>query len=212
MSKYQSFAITFRPRNGVTDKHITKFMKYVRRTCTYYHVVTEKSNEERHLHAGLFLTAAKLKANVITDLKRLDPTLDDEEKRNINRGVRIQYNLDFIQNYLDKDDDTVVIGSNLPEKGRLESYWPPMEEQRLAMAQKATDKYYANLEALWYQHTPPNQPVTKENCVMFLGDMMFNERKIRVMRDDKHIKNVAVMLTRYLTKETRLTVEWAPWE
>lgn len=212
MSKYTSYAITFRPRNGVTDAHITKFMKYVRRTCQYYYVVTEKCDDARHLHAGIFLSIPKSKSNIATDLKRIDPTLDDDEKRNIGRGIRIQYNFDFIQNYLDKDDDTVLVAKNLPEVARLDTFWPPPEEQRLAQSKKAVDKYYANLEALWYIHTPVALEVNKDNCCDFLFNLMYNLRLIRVIKDDKTIKQTAINLMRYLQKTTRHTLEWAPWE
>lgn len=212
MSRYSSFAITFRPRDGVTEEHITKFMKYVRRTCKYYYVVTEKVEEARHIHAGLFLNSPKTKGAVVIDMKRIDPTLDDDEKRNINRGVRIQYNFDFIQNYLDKDDDTVLVSKNLPEVQRLDAYWPPREEQRLAQAKKAVDSYYANLEALWHIHAPVATDITKDSVADFLFNMMYSARKIRVMRDDRTIKSTVINLKRYLERATRNTLEWAPWE
>lgn len=211
MSKYSSFAITFRPRDGVTDAHITKFMKYVRRTCQYYYVVTEKVEDARHIHAGIFLSSPKTKNNICIDLKRIDPTLDDDEKRNINRGVRIQYNFDFIQNYLDKDDDTVLVSKNLPEVQRLDAYWPPDEEQRLAQSKKAIDKYYANLEALWHIHAPVATDTSRDAVADFLFDMMYNRRLIRVLKDDRTVKNTVFNLKRYLSKATRHDLEWEPW-
>lgn len=209
---YQSFSVTFRPRSGVTDLQISKFMKYVRRRCEYYHVVTEKTGMDRHIHAALFMKKACTKGNVAIDMCRLDPDLDSDEKAVARRGVKIQYNRDWVQVYLDKDDETEVVSSNMPEWSFLESYWPPALDQKKAMAEKAVDKYYAKLEVLWLEHRGPGIEICKESVRDFLTDMMYSARKIRVMDRKKHL-SVALCLTDYLNKATSSPeLSFAPWE
>lgn len=210
--KYKSFALTVRPRDGATSAHDDLLCKFVRKQCDYYYIISEKLDDERHLHCGIFLKKAVKRADFTTVIKRVFKAFDDEEKRVLNQGVKIMYNYDFIQNYLDKDDDTEVILKNLPEESHLESYWPPSKEQEKAKAKAAVDKYYANLEYLWFQHQPVAHEVNYHECAKFLSDLMYNKRLIRVMRDDKAIAQCAKHLSRYIRKDSTYVPELAPWE
>lgn len=212
-STYRSYAFTFRPRDGVKGEHDDVLVKWIRKNCEYYYLVSEKLDAERHLHCGVFLKRAKTRSNFSQDMARLFAKyIDDDERRVLKRGVRIMYNYDFIQNYLDKDDDTDVLLSNLPERQRLDAYWPPSAEQEKAQAMAATDKYYAKLELLWNTHISPGVECTRETCRDFLFDMMYAKRLIRVLRDDKAIVSVAKNLHRYVTKMSRSDVDVAPWD
>ena len=122
--KYQSYAFTVRPRDGATEAHDQIAIQFVQKHCSYYYIVSEKTGSDRHLHAGVFFKKAMPRSNVTTILSRVYRELADDEKRVLCRGVRIMYNMDFIQNYLDKDDDTETVISNLPEEKFLEGYWP----------------------------------------------------------------------------------------
>lgn len=209
---YQSFAITFRPRDGVTDKQIKKMEEYCRKKCDYYYLITEKEGTDRHIHVGMFLKKKMLKGSVAIELLRMYPELDSDERRVARKGIKIQYNLDWIEKYLDKDDATTVISDNLPERAHLDAYWPPDEDQRKAQAAKSVDSFYAKLEMLWYEHRSPGVEKSRENVRDFLADMMYCSRKIRVMDRKKHL-SVALCLTDYLNKCTALpNVQWAPFE
>lgn len=210
---YKTFAITIRPRDGATEDHDSIITTWLRKKCEYYYLVSEKLDADRHLHCGVFLKSPMTRSNFSNTVSRLFSSyLDTDEMRVFKRGVRIMYNFDFIQNYLDKDDDTEVILANLPEQGRLESFWPPSEEQAKARASAATDKHYAKLELLWNTHVPPGVECTPANCRNFLFDMMYSKRLIKVVRDDKTIIQTAKHLHRYVTKMSVSNVEIAPWE
>lgn len=211
-SKYQSYALTIRPLDGATDIHDDILCRFVRKYCEYYYIVSEKTDYERHLHAGIFMKKMTSRSDLSIMLKRIFKDFSPEEKRVLNQGIRIMYNIDFVENYLDKDDDTELILQNLPEAAHLEAYWPPSKEQEKAKARAAVDKYYANLEYLWYQHQNPSVEVTYETCCRFLSRMMYSDRLIRVLRDDRAISQTARHLSRYIRKDDRYIPSLAAWE
>lgn len=211
-SEYKSYAFTVRPRDGATVTHDGLLVSFLRKYCQYWYVVSEKTEEERHLHAGAFFKKAHTRCNMTIMLKRVFKDMEDDEKRVLAKGVRIMYNMDFIEEYLNKDDDTVVISDNMAEASYLEGYWPPTQEQDRAKAQMAVDKYYAKLECLWYEHQSPGVEVRYETVCAFLSRMMNKERLIRVIADDRKLKQTAMALSRYIRKDDRYVVELAPWE
>lgn len=204
--KFKSYAITIRPRDGIEDKHINKFMKWVRKACVYYHVVTEKTMADRHVHAGLFLETESTRSNVVTQVMRMFTDLSTEEKRVLRNGIKIMYNADFIGKYLDKDDDTEVIASCLPEQGHMESFFPPKPEPKVSGAKKCS-LYYHELESLWYKYNTPDTEVNTVTARDFLFKVMYAERVLAVIRDDKQIIQVARHLVRWLNKADSSTIE-----
>lgn len=209
---YKSYAVTVRPRDGVTPEQITKFMKWVRKMCVYYYVVTEGEGATRHIHAGLFMYKAQKRSNLCTALVRQFPELDNEESRILKAGVRVQYDINFIESYLTKDEEVIEIASTLPEVGKLEGFWPPAAEQAKAKAAKAVDKYFAKLEMLWNEHRGPSVEVTQKNVGDFLFDMMYDTRAIRCIVDPKRGKQTVTVLLNYLSRKTVCDYDWAPWE
>lgn len=212
VDKYKSFALTIRPKDGAGPVHDDLLCKFVQKYCEYYYVVSEKLGMDRHLHAGIFLKKPLSRGEVCTMLVRVYRELEDDEKRVLRQGVRIMYNFDFISSYLDKDDDTEVVLNCLPEEAHLESYWPPSKAQAKAKAAAAVDKYYANLERLWYEHVSPGVEVRRETVRNFLFDMMYSKRLIRVIRDDKSILQTAKHLERYISRTLVCDIVPPPWE
>lgn len=208
---YKSYAVTVRPRDGATLLHDNLLTEFARKYCDYYHIVSEKLETDRHLHAALFLKRGVSRSNFLLMVKRVFKMLDDDEKRVLNQGVRIMYNADFMDEYLDKDDDTEVIASNRPETHSLDAYWPPSAEQEKAKASQAVDKYYAKLEMYWNQHRGPGVEQTYENVCAFVSDMMNDKRVIRVISDDRKLKATARALQRYMTR-AHYVVSLDPWE
>lgn len=208
--KYKTYALTLRPKDGVTDPQLEKLEEWIRKRSLYYHVITEKQGSERHAHAGMVLKVPVTRGNFGTLVKRLFSELDQAEQRVLLNGVKIMYNEDFIRNYLDKDDDTVVVCSCLPEAGHMESYFPPkpavLEKKRKCSA------YYHELEQLWKKHSRPDVQVGTENVRNFLFKMMYSERCIPIIRDDRAIVQTARHLTRWISKSEESTIVLAPFE
>ena len=199
MDKIKSYAVTFRPLGGVTDSQLEKFSKWVRKQCVYYHVVTEMTMASRHVHAGLILKTTKSRSNLCTDLIRLYPDLTSTEKSVFRTGIKIMYNEDWIRKYLAKDVDgeTVELMSNVPEVGHMESYFPPKPPPK---GVRRCSIYYHELEAFWYQYEVPEREINTRNARSFLARMMYKERCIPVMRDDKTIIQTAKHLCRWLVQ------------
>lgn len=206
MEKVKTYALTIRPLDGITDDQIKKISKYVKKKCVYYHVVTEKTMAERHIHAGLFLESPTSRSNFVTDIMRLFKELTPREKSVLRGGIKIMYNYDFINSYLDKDDDTVVIESCLPESGHIESFFPPKPVVSENKAKKCS-LYYHELESLWMQHQNPSIEINTINARDFLFKMMYSLRCLPVIRDDKQIIQVARHLVRWLNKQEESTIE-----
>lgn len=213
MSKFSTYALTIRPKDGIDDDHIKLTMGFIRRTAEYYHVVTEKTGSSRHIHAGVVLKNPVTKGHVTTQVLRLFPLMSPEEKSVLRKGVKIMYNMDFISKYLDKDDDTVVVASSLPEAGCMESYFPPkLVPKDDTITVRKCSAYYHELEALWYKYQEPHHEVNTVTVRDFLFKMMYSERCLAVIRDDKSIIQVSRHLTRWLNKVTTSTIELAPFE
>ena len=204
MSKYQAYAITLRPSGGVNDEQLTTFVKWVTKYSTYSLVVTEKEGSDRHIHAGVFLKAPTLKGNVWKLLVRLPLSLSDTEKRVFQQGLKPMFNHDWID-YCRKGDSTQILHSNLPESECLESYFPTKTAERSYV--KKSSPYYLKLEGLWYEHVSPGVEVNPRNIRNFLFKMMYSERLIDVIKDDKQIIQVSRHLSRFISKADESTIE-----
>lgn len=207
LQSFKTFAFTIRPKDGVSDEHVDKTVKWCRKHALYYHVVTEKTGCERHVHGGVILNKEKTKGDVCIMLCGLLKGLSAEEKTVLRRGVKIMYNWDFIDKYCDKDDDTVVIGSHLPEERHIEGYFPPKPLGVSEERQKKCSAYYWDLETLWFKHQPPGVEVNTIVARDFLFKMMYSLRVIPVIRDDKAIVQTARHLVRWLNRAEHNTIE-----
>jgi len=206
---HRSYCITFRPHGGVTDKQISTLSRWIKKSSEYYFVITEKEDEARHIHASIFLNKKTTRSNLTITLSRLFKELTHEEKAVFNRGIKAQYNSDFITEYMNKGDDTVVIERNLPEIATLDKYFAEVPDKR-KKGPKTTDPFYANLEKLWFEHKRPIEECNPSNLRNFLMDMMNNKRLIRVIADNRKIFSISCALSRYINRETSFHVEPEP--
>lgn len=209
---YRSYSVTLRPLDGVTDAQVTSITKWIRKVSVYYHVITEKTGSERHVHAGFILKEARPRSNVLQRLMQLFKDLSASEKSVFRSGLRIMYNWDFIDSYLSKDDDTVVIASCLPEERHIEGYFPPKADVSSASKKRKCSLYYHELEELWFQYNTPGCSVDTPSCRDFLFRMMYAERCLPVIRDDRQIIQVARHLCRWLNHSTHSTIVIPPFE
>lgn len=212
MSKFSTFALTIRPKEGIVDDDIDKTMGFIRRVAEYYHVVTEKTGSERHIHAAVVLKTACSKGEMCTRVLRLFKLLSPEEKNVLRHGVKIMYNMDFITKYLDKDDDTVVVASCLPESGTVESYFPPKPVELTEGKLRKCSVYYHELERMWYENRQPHHETSTRCTRDFLFEMMYSKRCLPVIRDDKQIIQTSRHLTRWLNKTSSSTIDLPPFE
>lgn len=221
MEKVKSYAITIRPRDGISEQQITKFCNYVTRKSIYYHVVTEGTMADRHIHAGVVFHKAAERRNVINEILRLYPELDAKERTVLRAGIKIMYNNDWINKYTEKNGADVEgsdgtreeIISCLPESRHLDAYFPPKPEAKSSEAKrKEHNKRYQQLEKLWFQYQTPGTEVNTPNCRAFLARMMYKENEINIPSQDKEIIQMARHLTRWLCNVQHDVWELAPFE
>lgn len=196
IDKFKTYAITIRPRSGVTDSDINKFTKWVKRQCEYYYVITEKTDDERHVHSALYLKSPKTRSNVSQCILQLFKHFEKDEKSVLQKGVKILYSNSFLTQYMNKGDNTVVIERNLPEVDVLDSYYPPKPQsisttRRLNM--HATMEQYENL---WRTHMSSLTEVNTKTVRDFLFRLQFKERVIGLM-DDKKVMQHSRWFTRW---------------
>lgn len=201
---YKSFSLTLRPLGGVTDAIVKDFSDFVlghKRTDGYI-IITEKLDDERHIHAAWFVFPA-----MTLDLCRQMFARRYKTKLEADGSVwRVAFNMsniyngDFVTKYLAKDDNTVVVANMLPSN-HLEYYQDRAPPEKFT---QASDAYYAKLEKLWYEHRSSGLEITKYNVSNFMADMMYKTRTIRVLSDCRKIIQVVRALTQYLLKETTI--------
>lgn len=196
----KTYGLTLRPLDGVTDDQIKLLVNWIKKHCEYYLVVTHKLNESRHIHAGVVLKKPVTSCALRTTLIRLFKSLSQQEQRVFRSGIKVMYNEDFINNYLSKEDDTVVIERCLPEAGHLESYFPP-PLVAAGRPRNSMNPYYQHLRTLWYEHMRPEDEINTMNARNFLFKMMYSLDLIKILRDDKTIIMTARHLVRYLKKQ-----------
>lgn len=209
--KFKTFAITLRPRSGVSDDDILKFTQYWKKKSEFYHIVTEKLGSAKHIHAALFLKKESSRSNVCQLMKQTFDHLDESEKSVMLKGIKVLYSNSFIDTYMDKDDDTVVVESNLPESGTLES-WYPRKEEIPVKGSKNKSAYLHELESLWYKYQPTTQEINTMEARNFLYNMMYNKREINYIKNDRDIFQMARHLVRFLRKESYCDLELPPFE
>lgn len=210
MTSVKTYAVTFRPKDGVSDSQIALFSTYVKRKCDYYYIVTEKELDERHIHAGLIYKKAVSRSNVTIELNRLFKNLSVEEKKVFTNGIKVMYNRDFIDKYMNKGDGTVIIEKNLPEKG-LESYFPPPLVSRTeshALNHHRTMKQY---ETLWRKHRAPHVEVHTDVVRDFLFEMQYKERCIGLLTDAQVFQH-AKWFTRWMNRVDVCRLDLPPFE
>lgn len=214
--EYRAYAITVRPHGGVTDDQIAGVLKMVRGKCDYYTVITEKTGEDRHLHAGLFLKKPIQRKYMNQCLKTLVcfKDLTKNEQFVLANGTKIMYNMDFVDNYMTKDDHTQLVAAEPPPDDIAVQYFPSEEEQKQAMRSarinKAKNSHLAMLEEYWNEFYP-DKPKTQSNCTDHLASLMFEKRLIKGYRDMQTLKKTATMFFHYINKRANLT-EWEDWQ
>lgn len=213
---YKSFAITVRPRLGITDVTIDAFKSWLAKQ-NYSVAVLEMEAEARHLHAQIWLDEGRTKDDVGKAVKRIcERTIGDwdaAQSKVLRGGIKIAYSdwyLEYLVDNDDKKDDYTedgpknVIINNPPDK--TEQYYPSEEEQEavrlcsnaadprfLKMEQEA-NKYFENLQL----------DITIKNVAKWLCYVMFEERTMKVLVNQRDRTAICKTLYAYMTKSDNI--------
>lgn len=164
---YRAWAVTIRPLDGLGDEMIDRFRTMADKLVGCY-AVTEKTGVERHLHAGLFFAKGVRKSQVVERMKVVQGEMSDAEERVMKMGVKVMYNDAFIDEYLTKGDDTVVLVDDVPDE--RDEFYPSQEEQAKAMAGSPVCRLELYRKAY--------DEVSLGRCLDFLRGLWFTERSV----------------------------------
>lgn len=210
MSKFVTYAITVRPRGGVTNKIIESFTKYFVKKSTYSFVITEGEGDSRHIHSAFVFKVPIARNNVCTDLIRVvGKGFAADEKVVLRNGVKILYSNDFITKYMKKDKDAVVIHRNLPEIGMLEKFYPVKEEKAPSNLYMHSTMY--KYERLWREHREPHVEILTSTVRDFLHELQYKSRVIGLLSDAQVIQH-AKWFTRWMHKVDTADFQMPPFE
>jgi len=204
---YRTYAITFRPTDGITDEQIDALDRWMQKTCDYYTAITEKTGRERHLHAALFLNKATTRSNLhnrIFAIKGIDGTLTSVEKSVFRRGTKIMYNCDFMEGYMAKGDDTVVIAAQLPEDDPsvVDAYFPEKDDDRMKRKFEGS-VWFVNMEKAYYadegKHWFTRKSRFGEKAIAaFIHHRMYVSREIEVIVDSRRLAQYTKSLVQFI--------------
>lgn len=201
---YRSFGITLRTKVGINNSHIKEFERWLKKQ-PYYAYVFEKEEEERHIHAQIWLTEPRTRGNIKKPLDRhiINNYAKDEFVLRFASNVRIAYNNEFLDEYLQKENSFELY--NPPPDEEIYDYYPTEEEQE-AVQQRAKSKngWLLELEALWKIHATDHQKALPNifNVASFL-EKIAELDLWRICKDCKQRQQECQIFTWWLLKNTR---------
>ena len=159
-------------------------MKYVRLYCDYAYVVTEKTGNERHVHAALWLKEELRTDHMKIRWARMFKELDNDEQRILKNGIKVMYNDDWYKTYLQKEDETEIVYCNPPDK-----YLNYPQRQPTDVV-KAPRSIYRHYEELWQKYRNTASPSDPRACADFLFELMYSKRVLPVLPNDRDWETV----------------------
>lgn len=211
--KIKAIALTLRPLGGVTDDDIALFFNTIDGKVKYQYTITEKDGDSRHLHAALYLRTEMTLSSFNQMMKRkFQKTF--EERNSIWKYAYVgkqMYNDDWVTKYLKEEneegakatDECVVLEDHLPDEEERGTYYSDVPHRQ---SKQQGDAYFLRLERLYYEYNPSrdltlheSQP-TLQQLESFMCRMMYKERRLNVMRDDRKLRRTIKCLRQFLLK------------
>lgn len=207
--EFRSFAFTVRPKSGVPENSDLEngVINLLRKYKGF--LVSEMEDGDRHLHGQIFFENPKRKhdfnkmLNVVCKRsKEID--WDYDQQRVLFAGTKIAYSDSWFLDYTNKPD-SIFLFSDMPEN--TVPYYPTREEQDKVKAKAdAVDKQLHHLVELWDEYYGPDHdhdmaPNSVQGIALFLYDMMFVQKKIRVIKEKKKITELRTSLFHYINGE-----------
>lgn len=206
---YKSFAITVRPRLGITNDTIDAIKSWLNKQ-NHSVAVLEMEDEARHLHAQIWLDEGRTKDDVGKAVKRIcERTIEDwdaAQAKVLRGGIKIAYTDWYLEYLLDnenKENPNVII-NNPPDK--TEQYYPSEEEQEaVRLCSTATDPRFFKMEqdANVY-FTKYDKEITLKNVAAWLCYVMFEERTMKVLINQRDRTALCKTLYAYMTKSSNI--------
>lgn len=202
---YKSFAITVRPRLGITDATVGAYLSWLKKQ-PYAVAVLEMTDEARHLHAQVWFEEGRTKDDVAKQVKRIcERTIEDwdaGQTKVLRGGIRIAYSdwyLEYLTDNEDKGEANIII-NQAPDK--TEAYYPTEEEQEQvkAVAQSADPRFTKMEQECMDYLVKYNLDLTIKNVARYLGNAMFQERTMKVLIQQRDRTAICKTLFAYMSK------------
>jgi len=202
--KYASYAVTVRPRDGVTDDHLCLLTKLYERSSTFHHSITEKEGTATHNHAAVYLKESSTLSNF---RRKVAACLPDDLRTKHAVKVKIMYNDDWLAQYLDKDDHTQLISTLLPtDRTELHAWYPAKDDTR---AKKPVSAEFLKWEAMYIADGLPIPPTIRSSACNydsvqhFFANHTYTVRDIAIIPHDVHDRKWdqrSIQLRRFLNR------------
>lgn len=212
---YRSFAITVRPRDGVSDTTVSALLKWFQK-LDYAFVCLEKEGVERHLHAQIWSDSAKAKGDIVKQVERIcERTINDwdQAQKKVLRGhgnksgIKIAYS-DWYLDYLKENELKEIVCNTIYEKlpENTFSFYPTEEEQEKVMATaNAVDPRFTDLEFKCSEFLKSRDvALTQKSVALFLCDAMFSSRTIKVMMHQRDRTALTTALFAFMSKSSNV--------
>lgn len=193
---YQTFAITIRPRGGVTPDDQDLFDTWVKKKAKYYFLAKEKKDTDgEHIHAGIVMPKEWKMSNMRLTLKRLFPTWEEEC---LKHGIKctVWYSIDFYEEYCQKEDDENIYDLNMPED-HDDIPFPPKDDKQM---KRPISIWYHNLEEKWLAQDPVPTP-TLQAIKEFVMKRMVVDRDLEIIADPRVFSQRCEALQRYINQD-----------
>lgn len=223
--KYKSYAVTLRPLDGIQDVDMTMFMKIVYQIAKYYHVITEKEDGAKHIHACLYLRKPESSSafNQRFMRKFKDPLEARESIWKHAYKAKNMYNDDFYAKYLVEeneegakaDDPFDVVDTAMCDVKERCTYYQDTQ-QRERKEKRSADPYYSRLLKMYMEKVPKDKvgfvpDPSLEQVHQFLYEEMM-ELKIRVISDGRKYRRVCKMLQALICWRCKKCIKDYPFE
>lgn len=207
--KYKAWSFTLRPALGAQSALQEAVVGWLKKQ-PYGFACLEMPEDDtaRHIHGCVWKHKEPCrKGEINTALQRICersvPDWSPAQQLVLRRGTRIMYNDDWIENYLSKDEDTIVL-YNVPPEDTSEFY--PSEDEQKAVINKsaAVDKKFHDWSVQffeWYENSniSKTNDISKYVISLFMSDMMYVSKKWNVITDGKKRRDVCTSLFYYVS-------------
>lgn len=194
--KYRAFAFTVRQKAGTKVETIEAFKSFIQKKDGGF-AVLEGEGDTLHLHAGVFIENETSKSNFNLQLQRIYEKVkeDDDSVKVLRGGTRIMYDMNFFNEYLQKEDEPRVIYECIPEE--VDKYFPPEEEQRKAKL-SLTDSVLSDYEFLLNEREPD---LKSDHLEFALYDIWFKDKVRKAPREKRKKRELQNDLAKWMWPE-----------
>lgn len=202
MNKYKSYAVTISTVEDVENELQKRLVKWLKKQDFAYGVIEHDSQGVRHAHFQVWYNEeGREKGTIKKPLKNIIEKYAPLSKPHIAIKIKIAYNDDWLEEYLQKDIIELLI-DNVPSG--TDEFYPSQEEQEKVKNQSnAVDqrfhRYKVDFKEWWDK--PAEVPINKSDVARFLSDMMFRSKKYPVIIDKKNRVNISTSLYLYLNEK-----------